>query len=109
MKLVGIVLACLLMAGLVGGKLPAVGDQVSIWVSGPTYDTHYWGTITDMDETMITIDYILAQKCNFYEGTTELPTEVNSTIAKKYPDSYRVCVGKDAISKLEWVPYNSSA
>ena len=112
MRLITLVIIALLLEVALGeARLPEIGDQVSVTVLGAGFVTHYWGTITDMDDSMITLDYIIAQKTypptfGLPEGGYEKPVEYNTTIAEKSPNAYKACIGKGTITELKWIPLN---
>jgi ABC-type uncharacterized transport system permease subunit len=79
MKLVGIVLACLLMAGLAGAEMPRVGDYVAIVQSIGILERMTFGTIQEINTSsglvVLERDYV-KQHSGFLNWTdVDMPTE----------------------------------
>lgn len=94
-KLILIAFVLLSSIGIVDARLPQVGDTVTITTNGPMRTLSYYGNITDIDNSMITLN------CTHSWITKPL----GETVADGY-NPYNISIGKNAIIKLLWSDVN---
>jgi hypothetical protein len=89
-----VIFGTLLLTGALtaDARMPAVGDWVNIKVPGVILVTEYIGTITDVDENMITLNCTYIGNVNA-AGAHEV---------SKWDANLSVCVGKGSILSLTW-------
>lgn len=91
-KIVIILTVLVCLSGIAGARLPQVGDtRVEIHTIGPLCIIEYYGTITDIDDTMIGLN------------CTNSQYRMNSgSYGNEVYGPYNVTIGKGSIISIEW-------